>query len=196
MTGPLRIALPLLLLALGCDDTATTEAAAPEGRVNAVMQSKKTPTLADLCDVTHDPASAPTFAWPQLTAAAPAASAGYRWVNVWATWCKPCIEELPMLTRVLGDWRKQGQAVELTLLSVDADPAAAQAFLTKSSTPGGSLQLADSTQNATWLTSLGLAAGSAIPVHLLVDAKGGLRCARSGGISEQDLERFRAALFP
>jgi thiol-disulfide isomerase/thioredoxin len=115
---------------------------------------------------------------------------------VWATWCKPCIEELPMLTRVLGDWKKQGQAVELTLVSVDADAAAAQQFIAQHAGTPATLQISDPAQATPWLTSLGLATGSSIPVHMIVDAQGNLVCARSGGISEEDLERFRRALFP
>jgi hypothetical protein len=38
--------------------------------------------------------------------------------------------------------------------------------------------------------------GSAIPVHMLLDAQDRLLCARSGGVSESDVERFRRARFP
>jgi hypothetical protein len=43
---------------------------------------------------------------------------------------------------------------------------------------------------------VGLTSGSAIPVHLVLDAQDQLLCARSGGISAADLDRFQRALFP
>lgn len=183
---------------LGCEDSAEGDApaAAPEGRVNAVMASKKTQTFADLCDVAPDKSAPKPFAWPALSTAAHGGGGTYRWVNVWATWCKPCIEELPMLTRVFGSWRAEGQAVELSLLSVDADPNAAQEFVAKHPGTPSTLQMSDPSQSATWLSSLGLPSGAAIPVHLVVDAQNNLVCARSGGISEEDLQRFRGVLFP
>ncbi len=193
-----RFALVALLSASACNDSASSAAAAPEvaARADVVMQTKKAQTFADLCDVAPEKTAPKAFTWPQLTAPAAAGGSGYRWVNVWATWCKPCIEELPMLTRVFGDWKKQGQSVQLTLLSVDADAAAAQKFIADHAGTPATLQVGDPSQVSTWLTSLGLASGSSIPVHMLVDAQNNLVCARAGGISEQDLERFRRAMFP
>ena len=50
-------------------------------------------------------------------------------LNVWATWCAPCVEELPDFLRLHRAYRDKG--VELMLLSGDfqADRAAAQTFL-------------------------------------------------------------------
>jgi thiol-disulfide isomerase/thioredoxin len=38
-------------------------------------------------------------------------------VNVWSTWCDPCIEELPDLVRLRSDYRERG--FELYLVSAD-----------------------------------------------------------------------------
>ena len=117
--------------------------------------------------------------WPELTGAAPQPNAaGYRWVNVWATWCKPCVEELPLLTRTFDDWKKQGQQVTLTLLSVDADAEAAKKFIADRPGTPASLQLRDAAKAGDWLTEVGLASGAAIPVHTVLDANGRLVCAR------------------
>jgi thiol-disulfide isomerase/thioredoxin len=188
----------LICMCLGaaCDDGPPKAPPQAEGRVNAVMASKKKQSFADLCDVAPDPAK--PISWPELSAGAdtPAPTNRYRWVNVWATWCKPCIEELPLLTHSFADWKKQGQDVVLTLLSVDADADAAKSFIGARAGLPASLQLKEAAAASAWLSSVGLTSGSAIPVHMVLDAQDKLLCARSGGISQADLERFRGAMFP
>ena len=40
-------------------------------------------------------------------------------VNLWATWCEPCIAELPMLNRIKSDF--SGRNIEFLSFSVDKD---------------------------------------------------------------------------
>ena len=183
----------LLALALACEDEAASAPPSAEGRVNAVMVDKKS-SFADLCDIAPQPAKA--FTWPELTDNAPASTARYRWVNVWATWCKPCVEELPLLTRTFDTWKQQGQTVELTLVSVDADAAAAKSFIAARPGTPASLQLADASKASAWLEQIGLASGASIPVHSVLDDKGNLLCARAGGVGAAHLERFKQVMFP
>jgi thiol-disulfide isomerase/thioredoxin len=172
----------------------------PASRVdNAKVGSKQIATVEAFCDyLAKDDASGPALVWPQLAPgqSAPAPAKGWRWLNVWATWCKPCVEELPLLARSFAEWKKAGQAVGLTLLSVDADASAAQSFIAARAGLPSTLQLKEAGKASEWLTSVGLASGSAIPVHMVLDAQDKLLCARSGGISQGDLERFHRALFP
>lgn len=180
---------------VACGEQPSNSPPAPEGRVNAVMATGKNASFADLCDLAPEPAKA--FAWPELTAAPPQpTTARYRWVNVWATWCKPCIEELPLLTRTFREWKTQGHDVELTLLSVDADAEAAKKFIAERPGTPASLQLKDATTATDWLTSVGLASGGAIPVHTVLDPQGALVCARQGGVTQPHLDRFKQVLFP
>ena len=43
-------------------------------------------------------------------------------VNFWATWCEPCIDELPHLVALAREFR--GQPLRLLLVAADDDPAA------------------------------------------------------------------------
>jgi thiol-disulfide isomerase/thioredoxin len=187
-------ALATSILMLACDANTTANNDQP-GRVDAVLARTNKKTWDDVCDVA--PKTPSSLHWPQLTSAIPAqAGSKYRWVNVWASWCKPCVEELPMLTQTIGSWREQGQHVALTLLSVDADAQSADKFLATRPQLPPSARLQDASTAPTWLTELGLGAGTSIPVHLVLDAQDKLLCVRAGSISNRDLEQFQKLLFP
>jgi peroxiredoxin len=48
-------------------------------------------------------------------------------LNFWATWCPPCIEEMPSLVQMQQKMKDKG--VEVVAISVDADQSAYQKFL-------------------------------------------------------------------
>ncbi len=43
-------------------------------------------------------------------------------INFWATWCKPCLEELPLLQELADESRDQ--ALQIVLVSLDTEPGA------------------------------------------------------------------------
>ncbi len=50
-------------------------------------------------------------------------------VNFWATWCPPCREEMPTMERL---WRRhQNEPFVMLAVSIDADPAGVQPFVTQ-----------------------------------------------------------------
>jgi len=61
----------------------------------------------------------------QLLALAHRARAGAVLLNVWATWCLPCREEIPDLLRLRSEYASRG--LELILVSADFDDQAAEA---------------------------------------------------------------------
>ena len=50
-------------------------------------------------------------------------------VDIWASWCAPCLEEMPMLDDMAARLKKKG--VQVIAVSVDEDRESAQAFLSK-----------------------------------------------------------------
>ena len=50
-------------------------------------------------------------------------------LNFWATWCGPCVEETPSLSKLAQDYASKG--VVVLGISVDKDPQAYQRFLQK-----------------------------------------------------------------
>jgi thiol-disulfide isomerase/thioredoxin len=180
----LSFAAAALLLSWGCADD--TPKGAPPSRVNAVAAVAEKVDLESFCDVRGDKA----FAYPDLAARPPAAAAGrWRWINLWATWCKPCIVELPLVTQ----WTRQLDA-DLVLISFDVDDASVAAFQKEHAEVTGSLRVADLDRAKTWLTTLGLDSGAPIPIHIFVDPSNTTRCIRAGAINRTDHDTVKALL--
>ena len=179
---------PLIALAVlvGCDDSGKkAKATPPASRVNAVVAKKPTAESADdFCDVVHPADGAPQFEYPALDGAEPStAASGWRWVNVWATWCKPCIEEMPRLQK----WRTELQGLgEVVFLSADDAAETVEAFRkTHPDTPSGP-RMATPDDLQPWLTKLGLTSAPSLPVHVFVDGSNNVRCIRVSGVNDGD----------
>ncbi len=148
--------------------------------------------IAGFCDK-HWPAGAkPLGAGPTATArnGAKAGSGGWRWLNFWATWCKPCLEEMPMLGRWRDGLVKDGVDFTLELWSVDEDAEALAAREAKG-LPGPVWQVASASALGDWLESLGADREAVLPIHALVDPKGDLRCLRLGSVRPADYPKVR-----
>jgi peroxiredoxin len=74
--------------------------------------------------------AAPGFELPRLGDGSPVALSDLRGkvvlLNFWATWCKPCEDEMPAMERMYRALR--GQAFELLAISVDEEREAVEAF--------------------------------------------------------------------
>ena len=181
----------LLLAAISCESRSTESAAppTPTSRVNAAkVNAPQAATTEAFCDGYFAGDRGPTFAWPAVTGGkAPAASGStWRWVNVWATWCKPCIEEMPRLLRWKDKLAAAGKPIELAFISVDESDAEVDTFRKSHPDVPPSVRIADPAQQAAWFGALGLDAAAPIPVHVFVAPSGKTRCARAGGVRDQD----------
>lgn len=148
------------------------------------------------CDVHVTDDSGPVLTLPQLVGPQPAAAppGHWRWLNVWATWCKPCIEELPRLARWRDKLVAAGRQVDLAFVSIDESSADVAAFRKLHPEMPDSARLADANKQAAWFTALGLDAGSPIPIHVFVSPAGHIRCVRAGGVSERDYASIESLL--
>ena len=50
-------------------------------------------------------------------------------VNFWATWCKPCEDEIPSMEQLYRGLRRQDEGFELLAVSVDESPTAVRDFM-------------------------------------------------------------------
>lgn len=71
------------------------------------------------------------FRLPSLAGDKTISPSGYRnrvvLLNFWATWCKPCLEELPEFDRLYRKYRSHG--LTLVAVTTDEDPKPVQAFV-------------------------------------------------------------------
>ena len=185
--------LTFVLAFAACDGGASAGEKPAEGRsrVDAVQASKPKIDVAGFCDVRPAAGQGKKLALPELRSEAPKPGSGWQWINVWATWCKPCVEELPMLTGLRSKFAADGLPLSLLFLSVDAEDAEVGAFEAKHGKVEGGVQIKDAATMPQWLASIGLDENSALPIHLFVDETGEIRCVRMGGMSEKDYETVK-----
>lgn len=173
---------------VGCNTKAEPAGEPPARTEGAKVKPVQTATTDAFCDVHAGDTSGDVFHWPELArgSTAPAGGTGWRWVNVWATWCKPCIAEMPRITAARDKLVAAGKRVELTFVSTDDSDAEVAAFRKDHPELPRSLRIAGNNQRIAWLRSLHLTDG-AIPINLFVSPANRLRCARAGEIREQDV---------
>jgi thiol-disulfide isomerase/thioredoxin len=181
---------PVIAVALagGCTDaSSSTNSSKSDARVVAVEAAPAedpAKAAAKWCDVMHEPDAAKAFVYPAL-ASGTVPKGKARWVNVWATWCKPCIEELPRIEKFREKLGSDGARLEVQLLAADG-PDELDAFMADNAAAKGSLRIADPDGVGAWVESLGLEANAGLPLHLFVDGEDRLRCARLGGVGNDD----------
>lgn len=125
----------------------------------------------------------------------PAAPKGsWKWVNLWATWCVPCVEEMGLLAKWKSSLEKDGVPIDLELWSVDEEEAKLVEYMKKHSMPGRVRWLRAQDDLPGVLESLGADRMSAIPVHALVDGSGNLRCLRVGSVHDEDYGAVKTML--
>ena len=112
-----------------------------------------------------------------------------RVVNFWATWCPPCVHEIPMLVSVQASFRDRG--VQFIGVAVDdPDGAFAMARDLAMNYP----TMADSRRTIDLLHVYGNRA-AALPFTAFVDAEGSIRDRHTGALTlDQTREKIRALL--
>lgn len=108
-------------------------------------------------------------------------------INFWATWCPPCVEELPLLDRVRAELG--GAELEVIAVAVE-DPAAVEQFLARHPL-GLPVWIIDPAQSS----EPSLAFGNArrvLPYSVLIERDGRLLKQKAGAFDEPTLRRWLA----
>ena len=118
----------------------------------------------------------------------------WTWLNFWAAWCAPCKEEIP---RLLGFEQKlvaAGAPFRLSFVSLDVDERQLQDFLDSQPSAGlhASYWLKEGNEREDWLKSAAQNPEAPLPFHLLIDAKGKIRCAIQGAVEDADYAEISA----
>jgi thiol-disulfide isomerase/thioredoxin len=110
-------------------------------------------------------------------------------INFWATWCAPCVKELPLFEQLHADKKD----VKVTLINLDfADKEKkVESFLSKKKMKTEVLLLDEIDYN-TWIDKVDQSWGGAIPATLIINPKNGKRKFIERELQEGELQRFLA----
>lgn len=193
------LGLTALLLSTGCEEK-KPEGEAPS-RFASVKREGATKAASTFCEKQWPtgeggkrytaPAERPI---PGVAAGAAAKAGAWRWVNLWATWCHPCVEEMGLLARWRDSLTADGVNIDFELWSIDDEEAALTGWLGKTKLPGRARWLRAQEDLTPFLQGIGADAASAIPIHALVDGNGNLRCLRVGAVHDEDYGAVKAFL--
>jgi len=105
-------------------------------------------------------------------------------INFWATWCPPCIEELPLIDAFYN--RNKSKSLQVIGLAVD-QPSMVRRYLTQKplSFPVGLAGF-----NGTELGRTLGNAQSVLPFSVIFDAKGRLLAQKAGKLEQSDLDAW------
>ena len=120
----------------------------------------------------------------------------FTWVNFWAAWCGPCKEEIPRLLAWEKKFNDGGVGLKVVFVSLDDDERQLTTFLEKQPPLGlrRTYWLADGVKRTDWLKGVGIRPESELPVQLLLDASGHIRCTINGAIEDSDYDQLRGLL--
>ncbi len=127
-----------------------------------------------------------------LGEAIPTGGGKWTWVNLWAGWCVPCKEEMPLLRA----WEsKLERSLRVVFVSIDDDLRLAQKFLDQQPKAGvrRSYHLPPEPRDA-WLETVGLTSLTKLPSHVILDPAGKVRCVVQGAIEERDFVEVESLL--
>ncbi|MBS1119197.1 MAG: Thioredoxin [Deltaproteobacteria bacterium] len=191
-------ALTIAFALVACKDAGDHAGEPPPSRTNSAKAgAHQAASAVAFCDLHASADKAAPLAWPALAVGdtAPPAATTWRWINVWATWCKPCVEEMPRLARWRDKLSAGGHPIELAFVSVDESADDVAAFRKLHPDTPATLRIASGKTAEAWFAQLGLVGAPPIPIHVFVDPQSRIRCARAGAVRDQDfavIERLLA----
>jgi thiol-disulfide isomerase/thioredoxin len=122
---------------------------------------------------------------PAIMAAVKAPGASAVLVNVWATWCEPCREEMPDLIRFYRDHRAQG--LRLVLISADDDDQRAEVARLLGALGFDGPAFIKQGNDMTFIDALDPRWKGALPATFLFDGRGARSRSWLGSVTYDDL---------
>jgi len=112
-------------------------------------------------------------------------------INFWATWCAPCLKELPLFEKL----NEERQDVKVRLVSLDMDldpnPDKVRNFVSRKKLKSEVIILNEKDPNS-WIDKIDKAWSGALPATLVVNNRTGKRKFVEGELKAGDLEKLIA----
>ena len=113
--------------------------------------------------------------------------------NFWATWCAPCVKELPLFEKLNQDDKN----VKVTLVSMDIDldpnPEKVYKFIDRKKIQSRVLIL-DAVDPNSWINKIDKNWSGALPATLIINTKTGVRRFVNVAMKEGELEKLIAEI--
>jgi len=111
-------------------------------------------------------------------------------INFWATWCAPCIKELPFFEKIAAE-KQPGVRVTLVSLDLDLDPDPGKVykFIARKKIQSKVLLLDEQDPN-TWIDQIDKRWSGALPATILINHRSGKRKFIGRALEEGDLEKY------
>lgn len=115
-------------------------------------------------------------------------------INFWATWCKPCIKELPFFQELQNQMNDQVNVTLISLDFVDVLNDKVIPFVEKKKLTPDVLLLDEIDYNS-WIDKVDPSWSGAIPATLIINHQTGERKFHEGELAEGDLETMIQELY-
>jgi thiol-disulfide isomerase/thioredoxin len=110
-------------------------------------------------------------------------------INFWATWCAPCVKEIPLFEKL----NEENKGVEVTLVSMDYDldpnPEKVHRFMTRKNLKSKVVILAEQNPSS-WVGKIDKSWSGTLPATLIINTQNGKRKFIGKELHEGDLEKL------
>lgn len=110
-------------------------------------------------------------------------------INFWATWCAPCVKELPLFER-LNNERPDVKVILVSMdLDLDPNPEKVYMFITRKNIKSEVVLLNEPDPNS-WINKVEKEWSGALPATIIINPKTGQRKFIEKELHEGDLEKL------
>jgi len=108
-------------------------------------------------------------------------------LNFWATWCKPCETEMPILNKVYKKYKKQG--IQVLSINIGESPLVVDRFIEKYQLDFSIMNDADEGVQEAY-------AINPLPVSFLIDKDGMVQAIYTGELTEEKIQTLMKKIKP